>query len=157
MSIIDEVLKELRQRERVAASEKYTGSIRENVLQYVSDHMGEDYTIADMSRKLGFNNNSVHTCIHYLKKKNLLPKNFNHPYMNKPVKMAKKVTKIPVKVMDSIPYPIEVKTPVKEVVTEYDTWLDTKVWEFVKRNSDTITTKRLTDLLEFIKWTKENK
>jgi DNA-binding Lrp family transcriptional regulator len=54
----------------------------ETILQYVNDHMGESYSVTDMSKDLGMQFKTLAGRITRLKKKGLVPLDFNN-YRNK--------------------------------------------------------------------------
>lgn len=105
----------------------------EKVLQYVSDHMGETYSIGKMGRDLGMAPGVIYSTVRALDKRHLLPHNFN-------------IGTTPLEAQVE-----EVKTEEPQVVEEapasddFTTQVECLIWKFVRET-------RSTDVLLFVTW-----
>ena len=126
----------------------------DQVLQYVSDHIGEQYSLAEMAAEIGIPRGTIYTTVYILEKKKLLPKGFNLG----PNEHRVKVKESEVVEVETVEVePVEEQTVVvEERKTLIANYLDNVAWQYIRQmRLNNVGTISITEIERFIDYVRE--
>lgn len=117
-------------------------------IDYINEHMGEDYTYEQAAKAIGIPENTFGFVARRLMQDGKIPYRFNiikRTIEKEPEDLTEKVNKLIQKASDSVK-DISLEAPKTTSIADE---VDRLAWEFIKA-------EECTDLMHFVKWTKEN-
>lgn len=116
-------------------------------IDYIKAHMGEDYTYKEAAEKIGMAENAFGNVARRLMKDGKIPYGFN--FANSKNKTPKDLTEVVNKAIQKASDSVKDISLEAPKTTSIADEVDRLAWEFIKA-------EECTDLMHFVKWTKEN-
>lgn len=123
-------------------------------IDYIKDHMGEDYTYKEAADKIGMSENAFGNVARKLMKDGQIRYGFNYanPKDKSPQDLTEKVNGLIQKASDSLEG-VSLELPKEPVIVPsanpLSAEIDQLAWEFIKAEG-------CADVVDFVKWVKEN-